>query len=88
VSHVPPISIVEAVLVRGQSSWVWVVPRCPYCGRPHAHYGGPLETDPSRYLNHPVTPSCNADTQSRSAPDTPATALQYILRVKEPSYHS
>jgi hypothetical protein len=61
---------------------VW---RCPYCGRPHAHYGGPLETDPSQYLNHPVTPSCNADAQGRSAPDTPATVLQYILRVKEPS---
>jgi hypothetical protein len=38
----------EAVLEKATYSWVWIVTRCPYCGKRHEHYGGPLEDDPHK----------------------------------------
>jgi len=32
-----------AILARGKYSWIWIVMTCPYCDKPHDHYGGPEE---------------------------------------------
>lgn len=41
-----------ARLMRGRSCWLWIVPRCPRCGKRHQHGGGPLHGDPRRLLGH------------------------------------
>ena len=43
-----------AVLSRGRACYSWVVPRCPLCGRKHAHGGGDLAGDPRALLGHRV----------------------------------
>jgi hypothetical protein len=58
VTHRQPFPTVVAVLDRGKYSWIWVVPSCPYCGKAHAHYGGPLDHDPYYYLAYPMTATC------------------------------
>lgn len=40
------IRVVQVLLERGRYSWMWVVPKCPYCGKPHDHYGGPSTMPP------------------------------------------
>ncbi len=51
-THVELIQIAVVPLDRGKYSWIWVVLRCPYCGKPHKHYGGPLETNPGGVLGN------------------------------------
>jgi hypothetical protein len=43
-----------ARLVRGRGCWLWIVPRCPLCGRKHQHGGGHLDADPRALLGHRV----------------------------------
>ncbi len=57
-THVQRIVVTDAVLERGKYSWVWIVPVCPYCRNPHAHYGGSHDTDPSRYLGQAMISRC------------------------------
>jgi len=44
----------RAVLVRGRGCWLWIVPRCPLCGKQHQHGGGQLTGDPRGLLGHRV----------------------------------
>lgn len=50
-----------ARLMRGKSSWIWVVEHCPFCGKRHTHGGGALTDDPRKNLGarlaHCVTQS-------------------------------
>jgi hypothetical protein len=78
------IRIAAAVLDRGKYSWVWVVMACPYCGKPHAHYGGPLESDPSRYLGQLMTAQCDQADRRRISPGAPAVKLKYVLQSATP----
>jgi hypothetical protein len=32
--------------------WTWAVLCCSLCGCPHVHGGGPVESDPRRWLGH------------------------------------
>jgi hypothetical protein len=57
-----------ATLEISRYSWIWVVPRCPYCGRAHEHYGGAFTDNPYQYTGHLVPARCD-----RRA-DRPATA--------------
>jgi hypothetical protein len=81
----PSIPLVHAVLNRGKHSWIWVVPRCPYCGDPHAHYGGPFDTDPATYLASPMTAVCQRRARYPSGPPAPAGTFQYVLQVAGPA---
>jgi len=39
-------------LVKGKNSFLWVIDRCPACGKRHEHGGGALHEEPRRYLGH------------------------------------
>ncbi len=41
-------------LVRGRGCWLWVVRRCPLCGKRHQHGGGHCDADPRALLGHRV----------------------------------
>ncbi len=43
-----------ARLVRGRGCWLWIVPRCPLCGKRHQHGGGHFDADPRTLLGHRV----------------------------------
>ncbi len=75
------IPIVQAALERTRYSWVWVVTTCPYCGQPHEHYGGSLDTNPDKYLAYRMTAHCPPSVQQGLTAATPASRLQYILQV-------
>ncbi len=53
ISHEP---IDRTVLARAKlelwDGWMWVVPKCPFCKRQHAHGGGQLDENPFRLLGH------------------------------------
>jgi hypothetical protein len=80
-----PIPLVNAVLDRGKHSWIWVVPRCPYCGHPHAHYGGSFDTDPATYLAYPMTAVCKRRARPPAVPAAPAGTFQYVLQAAGPA---
>jgi len=62
--RIQPSQRVEAQLERGRSSWIWVVPACPYCGHAHEHYAGPLDAAPEQYLGMEEPATCsNLDRQ-------------------------
>lgn len=84
-SQVETIRIADAVLERGRYSWVWVVPTCPYCGRRHEHYGGPLNVDPYMYLGQTLTARCDKTDRRQLSPGNPAIALQYVLEIERSS---
>lgn len=42
----------RARLVRGRDCWLWIVPRCPLCGKRHQHGGGHCAADPRALLGH------------------------------------
>ncbi len=79
VSQVEMIRIAEAVLEHGKYSWVWVIPECPYCGKPHEHYGGALDGDPYNYLGQTMTAQCDKTDRRRLSPGDPAISLRYVL---------
>jgi hypothetical protein len=81
----PSIPLVNAVLERGKHSWIWVVPRCPYCGYPHAHYGGPFDTDPARYLAYPMTAMCKRYARPPAVPAALAGTFHYVLQAAVPA---
>ncbi len=53
-----------ARLMRGRGRFLWLVPRCPLCGKRHQHGGGHFDADPRALLGQRV-PHCA--TQSRRA---------------------
>jgi hypothetical protein len=69
----------EAYLERGRSAWVWVVPTCPYCGQAHAHYAGPLDSDPTHYLGPTVLALCPKTAWRTGEPGQPAVRAAYVL---------
>jgi hypothetical protein len=77
--------LVHAVLDRGKHSWIWVVPCCPYCGDPHAHYGGPFDTDPATYLEFPMTAVCKRRARQPAGLAAPAGRFQYVLQAVVPA---
>ncbi len=83
--QVEQIPIAEAALEWGQYSWVWVVLRCPHCGKAHEHYAGPLDNDPYKYLGQPVISKCNKTDRREMAPNALAMLLQYVLHANAPS---
>jgi hypothetical protein len=84
VNHVEIIQIADAILERGKYSWVWVVLACPYCGKRHTHYGGPLETDPLRYLGQRMTARCDQTDRRQISSGMPPVKLAYILQSATP----
>ncbi|HEX6290373.1 MAG TPA: hypothetical protein VFZ66_14380 [Herpetosiphonaceae bacterium] len=67
------------VLDRGRFSWVWIVPTCPYCGKSHDHYGGPIDGDPYVYIGRMFAARCDATDRRRLTPDYPKLNLWYVL---------
>lgn len=45
---------VPAILKPSRGGYLWLVPRCPLCGKKHQHGGGRLTGDPRRLLGHRV----------------------------------
>ena len=41
-----------AVLKPSRGCYLWIVPRCPLCGKQHQHGGGYLTGDPRTLLGH------------------------------------
>jgi hypothetical protein len=79
VSQVETIRIADASLERGKYSWVWVVPKCPYCGKRHEHYGGALDGDPYKYIGQTITAQCDKTARRQLSPGDPAIPLHYAL---------
>jgi len=50
---------------------------CPYCDKPHDHYGGPLDAAP-RALGVVVSAHCDASVRRQAAADLSAS-LSYVL---------
>src|SRR3712207_7951053 len=73
-----------ASLEKGKHSWIWVVRSCPYCGKCHAHYGGPLDGDPHRYLNWPTYAYCNKADRQRWKQRNPTMTFSYMLTTDLP----
>ncbi len=73
------IMIAHAVLAHGRYSWVWVVPACPFCGKPHDHYGGSLESDPAQYLGHVFPARCDQTDRRRLVLQYLPADLRYVL---------
>jgi len=44
--------VAPARLVRKKDVWLWVVDKCPLCGKRHTHGGGLIEDDPFDNLGH------------------------------------
>jgi hypothetical protein len=73
------VRITQAHLERGRYSWIWVVLRCPYCGKPHDHYAGPLAGDPYLYLGQMLPARCDRADRRRLLMHQPDRALWYVL---------
>ncbi len=43
-----------AILKPSRGCYLWLVPRCPLCGKQHQHGGGQLTGDPRALLGHRV----------------------------------
>ena len=69
----------RAVLERGKHSWIWVVAARPYCGTGQAHYGGPLDGDPHRYLNWLARAYCTNADRLRWTQRNPTLPFNYRL---------
>ncbi len=77
----------RAVLEQGKHSWIWVVEACPYCGKAHAHYGGPLDGDPHRYLNWHAPAYCNKADRRRWKHRHPILTFNYKLTTDQLPAH-
>jgi hypothetical protein len=78
----PPPRIVrkaQAHLEWGRYSWIWVVPTCPYCGKPHDHYGGPLDSTPYLYIGQMFPARCDRADRRALLINDPEAALWYVL---------
>jgi hypothetical protein len=73
------IRVAQALLERGQYSWIWVVSSCPYCGKPHDHYGGSLNHPPRLYSEQLFPAHCDRTDRRRFAIRNRVTALWYTL---------
>jgi hypothetical protein len=51
-----------AQLVKDKHGWLWVVSKCPLCGKRHVHGGGPLDGDPHDRLGHRAAHCVTGDT--------------------------
>jgi hypothetical protein len=69
----------QVVLERGRYSWIWVVPRCPYCDTPHDHYGGPLTHPPPTIAGQLFPARCTHADRRQFVLHDPAVALWYVL---------
>jgi hypothetical protein len=49
----------DAIVTLGKcrECYLWIIVKCPYCGKKHTHGGGPLDGDPREYLGDRV-PHC------------------------------
>jgi hypothetical protein len=74
----------RAVLERGRFSWLWVVAACPYCGKQHDHFAGPLDGDPYQYVGMTFAARCDRTDRRRLAVDYPSGALWYQLTPAQP----
>lgn len=83
--HLPErhVVAVRAVLVQGRYSWLWVVPACPYCGKQHDHFGGPLDGDPQSYADMSFVARCDSTDRGRFAAQYSSGALWYRLLPSE-----
>ncbi len=77
------VRIVQAHLERGRYSWMWVVLTCPFCGKPHDHYAGPLDGDPYLYLGQTVPARCDRTDRRRLLMHQPALARWYVLTASQ-----
>ncbi len=73
------ITFAPCVLDRGRHSWVWIVPACPYCGKCHDHYAGPLDSDPHLYIGRLFAARCDATDRQRLSPQYSTSNLWYVL---------
>ncbi len=73
------IRVAQVLLERGRYSWIWVVPTCPYCGKPHDHYGGSLDHAPHWYVGQLFPAHCDRADRRRLTIRDRAAALWYTL---------
>jgi hypothetical protein len=69
----------QVLLEQGRYSWIWVVPTCPYCGKAHHHYGGPLDRAPSTYRGQVFPAHCDRTDRCQLGIPDPTAALWYVL---------
>jgi hypothetical protein len=74
------ITFASCVLAQGRYSWVWIVPACPYCGKSHDHYAGPLDSDPDLYIGRMFAARCDATDRRRLLPEYSTMNLWYVLQ--------
>lgn len=71
--------LVCAILERSRYSWVWIVAVCPYCGKSHHHYAGPLNGNPYRYVNLRVRARCDLADRQEGAQTSKSASMDYLL---------
>ena len=75
------IAVAQVVLRRGRENWLWVVLTCPYCGKQHDHFGGPLDADPQPAAGRTFVARCDRTDRRRLSVDYPAAALWYQFEI-------
>lgn len=73
----------RVTLARGRYSWLWIVPHCPYCGKQHDHYAGPLNHDPRAYLGSCYVARCDSTDRRRLTIEEGTASLWYVLLPRE-----
>lgn len=75
--------VARAVLEQGRYSWLWIVRDCPYCGKQHDHFAGPLDGDPQQYSGNVMAARCDRTDRRRLAIEYPSGALWYQLETSQ-----
>ena len=79
-----PVVIASAKLERTRYSWVWAVDVCPYCGKAHEHYAGPLDGAPRHPEGYIFRAYCDLADRQRIWPTDPMARLSYVLAIEAP----